>query len=193
MKKFSQLLLIIVLMAFIACNPAQKNSVADQKNKQDSIEKAQNETSSFPSFFQTFIETGNYDLNVHKDLGVYILKNPGAVCTAIKSQKAETIKDLKEIPIKNIFGKKPKGDFCQGYPGEANGFYYTEITKDELPSYYDKSTNADKKLSLPANISCQKFEKVNVIKNETFYVDLYFVLIDSKWYLIAQNFCDCSA
>lgn len=193
MKKISQLLLIIALMAFTACDPAQQNSVSDQKNKQDSIEKLQKEALSFGAFFQTFIGSANYEAYINKDLGVYVSKNPGAVCVATKSQKAETINELKEIPIKNMFGRKPKGDFCQGYAGEQNGFYYTEITKDELPSYYDKSTNADKKLNLPGNIIYQKFERVNVIKSESFYVDLYFVLIDSKWYLIAQNFCDCSA
>jgi hypothetical protein len=193
MKKISQLLLIMALVTFTACNQSQQNAIADQKSKQDSIEKAQKETPTFGSFFQTFIESANFDAYVHKELGVHISKNPGAVCAVKKSQKAEIMQDLKKIPIKNMFDRKPKGDFCQGYPGEANGFYYTEINKDDLPSYYDESTNADKKLTLPSNITYQKFEKVNVIIKESFHADLYFVLIDSKWYLIAQNFCDCSA
>jgi hypothetical protein len=196
MTKTISLLLIAVIIAFTACGPSQEQ-LASEKAKQDSIAKASQEPLDFKTFLQQFVESvkgnKNTDNYVQKDLGVYVYTNPGVHCNAIKNSKVQAINGLNEIAVTNIFDGKPKGGFCEGYPGEKEGFYYFEITKDELPSYYDAASNADKKVELPANLNYKKFVKVNLIIKEAFRADLYFVCIDSNWYLIAQSFCDCSA
>jgi hypothetical protein len=196
MTKTFSLLLIAVIIVLNACGPSQEQ-IALEKAKQDSIAKASEEPQDFKTFLQQFIESvkgnKNTDSYVQKDLGVYVYTNPGAHCIATKNNKVQAINGLNEIAVVDIFDRKPKGGFCEGYPGEKEGFYFTEITKDELPSYYDAATNADKKVELPANLNYKKFVKVNLIIKEAFSADLYFVCIDSTWYLIAQSFCDCSA
>ena len=196
MTKTFSLLLIAVIIVLNACGPNQEQ-IALEKAKQDSIAKASEEPQDFKTFLQQFIESVNGNKNtdsyIQKDLGVYVYTNRGVHCNAIKNNKVQGINGLNEIAVVDIFDRKPKGGFCEGYPGEKEGFYFTEITKDELPSYYDANTNADKKVELPANLNYKKFVRVNLIIKEAFSADLYFVCIDSTWYLIAQSFCDCSA
>jgi len=197
MKKKLSLLMISILVVFAACGPGQKKSASEEKATQDSLAKAAQDPMGFETFFKTFIEsikgTKSQDNYIHKDIGVYVYTNPGAFCSAIKSIKMANMADVKNIPATNIFNRAPKGDFCEGYPGEKDGFYYFETTKDGLPSFYDAETNADKKVVLPATLNYKKFMKVNIIMGEYFKLDLYFTCIDSSWYLIGQSFCDCSA
>jgi len=197
MKNKLSLLLISTLVVFAACGQARNNSAAEEKATQDSLAKAAQEPMAFETFFKTFIEsikgTKSQDNYIHKDIGVYVYTNPGAFCSASVSTKMADMDELKKIPTTNIFNRAPKGSFCEGYPGEKDGFYYSEISKEELPDYYDVAAETAKKIVLPANLSYKKFVKVNVIMDEYFKLDLYFTCIDSSWYLIAQSFCDCSA
>lgn len=197
MKKILSLLIISMLMVFVACGPGQKQLTPEEKATQDSIAKVTQDSLDFINNLQTFIksvnENKNLDNYIHKSIGEYVYTNPGAVCVATKSNKTENMDGIKGISENNIFNRKPKGEFCAGYPGEKDGFYFFEITKEELPSYYDAATNTDKILVLPANLNYTKFIKVNIIKGENFKLDLYFTCIDSTWYLIVQSFCDCSA
>ena len=196
MKKTLNVLLISILFAFAACGTSQEK-LAKEKAIQDSILKAARNPQDFKAFLLTFIsslnEKNNQNNFIHKDIGVYVYTNPGAFCVASKMNKMENMDKVKEISINNIFSRKPKGNYCEGYPGEKDGFYYFEITKDEIPSYFDVVSNGEMKVVLPANLNYQKFIKVNIIKSESFSVDLYFACIDASWYLIGQGFCDCSA
>ncbi len=196
MKKTLNVLLISLLFAFVACGPNQEQ-LNKEKAKQDSIAKAAMEPQDFKTFLTGFLndakEKKNQSTYIHKDIGVYVYTNPGAFCTASKSTSMADMDKIKEVAVANIFDKKPKGSFCEGYPGEKDGFYYAEITKDEIPSYFDMNSQGDKKVVLPANLNYKKFIRVNVISKEYFSVDLYFVCIDTTWYLIGQSFCDCSA
>lgn len=198
MTKKINVLLIAGLFAFIACGPSQEDVAAKEKATQDSIAKTIAQTPpAFKDFLQTFIQSindgKNQDNFIHKDLGVHVYTNPGAFCSASKTDKIATMEGITEIPVANIFDRVPKGDFCEGYPGEKNGYYFSETSKNDLPSYYDMSAETDKKIALPANLNYKKFVKVNVVMDEYFKLDLYFVSIDASWYLIAQSFCDCSA
>ncbi len=197
MTKTLGALLIPILFAFAACGPSQKEMDSKEKAKQDSIATALPEFQDFNVFLQKFItsikENKNQENFIHKDIGVYVYTNPGAFCLASKSNKMASLDEIKEISLTNIYNRKPKGDFCEGYPGEKDGFYYFETAKNELPSYYDAASNSDKKVVLPADLNYEKFVKVNVIVGESFKVDLYFTCIDFAWYLVGQSFCDCSA
>jgi len=197
MKKTLSVLLISMLMVFVACGPGQKQLTPEEKATQDSIAKVTQDSIAFVNFLQTFIksvkENKNLDSYVHKTLGVYVYTNPGTFCIATKNDNVENMDLIKDVEIKNIFNRQPKGEFCAGYPDEKDGFYYYEIAKGDLQSYYDVPTNGIKKLILPDNLNYTKFIKVNIIKGEYFKLDLYFTCIDSTWYLIGQSFCDCSA
>lgn len=197
MKKQLSLLFISILLAFVACGPSQENIVSQEKAKQDSIAIAAQNPLDFNTFLQTFIKSindnNNQDSYINKNIGVYVYSNPGAFCMALKSEKMEIMDAVKEISINNIFNREPKGSFCEGYPGEKDGFYYFETSKDILPSYYDVDSDLTKTVVLPRNLNYEKFMKVNIIIGESFSADLYFTCIDSRWYLIGQNFCDCSA
>lgn len=197
MKKKLSLLVISILVVIAACGTGPKKSASDEKATQDSLAKAAQGPMAFEIFFKTFIESikGNksQDNYIHKDIGVYVYTNPGVFCAASKSTKMAEIDEVKDIATTNIFNRAPKGDFCEGYPGEKDGFYYSETTKDGIPSYYDAGTDSEKKVTLPANLNYKKFMKVNIIMDEYFKLDLYFTCIDSSWYLIGQKFCDCSA
>lgn len=197
MGKTLSLLFISILVAFAACSSNQEKSVLTKKAKLGSIAKADQNPIDFKIFLQVFIKSINEKKNIedyiHKDIGVYVYTNPGAHCIASKRNKMEMIEGIKEISVNRIFNRIPKGDFCGGYPGEKDGFYYMKTTKDGLPLYYDIESNADKKVILPSNLNYKKFMKVNVIIGESFRVDLYFTCIGSTWYLIGQNRCDCSA
>lgn len=197
MKKTLSVLLISILLIFVACSPGQKQLTPEEKAAQDAIAKVTQDSLDFLNYLQTFIksikENKNQDNYVQKTLGVYVYTNPGTLCIASKNNKMENMDAVKDIEIENIFNRKPKGEFCAGYPDEKDGFYYYEITKDELQTYYDVPSNGIKKLVLPVNLNYSKFIKVNIIKGESFKLDLYFTCIDSIWYLIGQSFCDCSA
>ncbi len=184
MKKTFNLLLTSMLLAIVACGPNQEQKAA--KASQD-----------FKTFLPTFLEAvkavKNQDVYLHKELGVYVYNNPGTVCVAANANKIANMDGMNEIPVTNIFDRKPKGNFCEGYPGEKDGFYFVETTKDDLPTYFDMERQTGTKVVLPKNLDYKKFIKVTVIKGESFYVELYFTFLDSTWYLIGQNFCDCSA
>jgi hypothetical protein len=197
MKKTVSVLLIAMAIVFVACGPGKDKLALIEKAKQDSIAKAALNQVDFKVFLQSFIqslkESKSQNNIVHKSIGVYIYKNPGVFCSAEKSDEMADMDKEKGIPTNNIFDRQPKGSFCEGYPGEKDGFYYYETTKEEMPSYYDAKLNADKKVVLPANLNYQKFVKVNAVMGGYFSADLYFTCIDSNWYLIGQSFCDCSA
>jgi hypothetical protein len=191
------LLLISIFVAFAASGSGKEKFALKEKTKQISVAKTVQNPIDFKTFLQTFIkslkEKKSPEGYIHKEIGVYVYSNPGAHCVVAKGKRMEPLNRVKEISINNIFNRKPKGDSCEGYPGEKDGFYYIKTTQEGLPSYYDADSNADKKVILPATLNYKKFIKVNVIIGESFCVDLYFACIDSSWYLIGQNFCDCSA
>lgn len=197
MKKTLSVLLISILMVFVACGTGSKQISPEEKAAQDAVAKAAQDSLDFINCLEPFIKTvkenKTLDSYIHKSIGVYVYTNPGVFCLATKSEKMENMDALKNDSVNNFFFRKPKGDYCEGYPGEKDGFYFYEISKEEMPSSYDASTNADKKTDLPDGLNYTKFFKVNIIKDESFLVDLFFVRIDSSWYLIGQNFCDCSA
>lgn len=197
MGKILSLLLISIFVAFAASGSGKEKFALKEKAKQVSVAKTVQNPIDFKTFLQTFIksikEKKSQEGYIHKEIGVYVYSNPGAHCMTVKSEKMESLDIVKEISINNIFNRKPKGDSCEGYPGEKDGFYYIRTVKEGLPSYYDADSNTDKKITLPANLNYKKFIKVNVIIGKSFSVDLYFACIDLSWYLIGQNFCDCSA
>jgi hypothetical protein len=196
MTKTFYVLLISLLLAFVACGPSQEEKAAKEKATQDSLAMVAQTPPDFKVFFQTFLQSikeGKGQEYINKDMGVYVYTNPGAFCSALKVSKIATMEGISEIPVANMFDRAPKGSFCEGYPGEKDGFFFSETTKEALPSYFDAETNADTKVVMPSNLKYKQFIKVNVIMDEYFKLDLYFVSIDSSWYLIAQSFCDCSA
>ncbi len=175
------------------------------KNLSSSKISDQNE-SDFNVFIKTFIKTmkekKSLDNFIHKDIGVWTYINPGAFCSAGNSKTGKPDETFSESIasyenpmslLTDIFNRKPKGNSCEGFTGEKNGLYYIETTKSGLPAYWDMNAEKENKVVLPKNLKYTKFAEVNVIIDEAFSGNLYFVYIDSAWYLIGKYFCDCSA
>ncbi len=161
-------------------------------DEQPVLENFSNFLTSFISKVKQKKEVGSF---IHPQVGVAIGKNPGAICSSIPG-KTTDIKIPENLPNSNLFNREPKGDYCEGFPNEKSGFYYIEITKDELPSfgsYTEAGGITTKKISIPSSLNSGKFYKVIIIDNASQHSIQYFTSIDFQWYIICQSFCDCSA
>jgi len=130
MGKPLSLLFISILAAFATCGSNQEKSTLKENTKQVSNAKAAQNPIDFKTFLQTFIKSIKEKKSladyIHKDIGMYVYTNPGAHCMVSISKKMEIFNGIKEISINNNFNRKPKGNYCEGYPGEKDGFYYVK-------------------------------------------------------------------
>ena len=153
--------------------------------------------------FDTFIKNNaenilkqNFANFIHKAIGINIFHNPG-VFTVIDTIKSARIPlyDIKINP-KNVFGMKPKGDFCDAYPNIKNGIYYWQIKEKDLPASSDMTNPNEvksKRLTLPKQYKNNKIQKVQLIENEYHKAYFYFININTSWYLLCEDYVDCSA
>ena len=155
----------------------------------------------FSFYLEKFIAAFNDENNdlksfIHKDIKYSFLFNPGIYCSGGPHNNIERILP-NPVPVKNSFNKKPKGDFCEGYPGIKDGFYYQKISANNLPSYledFDEEGNViTGKIDVPKKYRNNEIKKVIVITDEYHNTYFYFINIGSTWYLFCQDFCDCSA
>jgi len=130
----------------------------------------------------------------HKDIPFILLYNMGAFCTKYSTESDIGILSEK-ISDDDIYNKKPKGDFCEGYPGVKSGFYYWTIKPKDLPAYADMSDEELKviKFELPEKYTNNTLIKLQVIINEYHFSYMFFINIGETWYLMCENRCDCSA
>ncbi|MBD3636496.1 MAG: hypothetical protein HUJ25_04070 [Crocinitomicaceae bacterium] len=95
-----------------------------------------------------------------------------------------------------ISDEMPQGDFCEGYEGVKNGFYYSHEYPVKIPVYATFDDNGDfveYKPELPGDLTENSLRMALVIHNEWHYAYLYFIMIEGKWYLWIEDLCDCSA
>jgi hypothetical protein len=146
-------------------------------------------------FFEEYSSTADIRQHIHSQIGVYTGHNPGAFCMVTHSMEPE-IFIHPEVPLAKTINRMPLGDFCEGYPGEEDGIYYIEIKIQEMPKFVYFSESGEiltHNLSPPEGFNYDKIIKVIGIWGIGHQFEFYFALIDSKWYFICQNLCDCSA
>lgn len=124
------------------------------------------------------------------------MHNPGAFCI-IDTIKSFRVININEKTIQNnIFNTKPKGHFCDGYPNVKDGMYYWKIRIKDLPKSADMSDLNNikaKEISIPQKYINNTIYKVQLIKDEYHLAYYYFININTRWYLLLEDYCDCSA
>lgn len=152
---------------------------------------ALNSIQTLQSFFKEYFSNNN-NLNrfVHSSIGFYILNNPGSMCYGSKSNSI-SIKNF-GIQPKNVFNGIPEGDHCGGYENSSDGFYYETINRDDLPIFTTDGENISK-VPIPYNYEGNNIVKVCIVKNTSWLADFYFIKINGEYFIICQDFCDCSA
>lgn len=158
------------------------------------------ENECFIAFFSRFLcdsyQGNNLKSYIHPKINFYWATNPGAYCQLenIKSVANKTLQ-TKQIPA--IFHRPPEGNYCLGYHNEASGFYIEEMNVRELDEphtwFEGYKYNSEKRIELVKSISPMQPRKVTVVIEEEFNRALYFVNINYQWYVIIEDFCDCSA
>jgi hypothetical protein len=131
---------------------------------------------------------------IHSESGCIFLFNPGAYCVAYSGELS--IHESKKNLSINVFPGLPKGDFCDGFPGIKDGFYYEPSDYKSLPKYADLSGADDvvgKTIELPEYLRNNSFMKVEIITEDYHFGYLYFINIETDWYLLCEDYCDCSA
>jgi hypothetical protein len=218
----TSILLLFVGFALFSCDCNSKKSVNEKRseavntNSHDSTAtSAQKEASGIipeglktvgnekPEQFQIFLarfisefrSAGNVNQYIHKQIGVHTGQNPGAICMATHSYEPEVFIHA-HVPLSKIVNRMPVGDFCEGYEGEKDGIYFVEITIHEMPKFAYFSEDGEIQihdLSPVQGIVYDKIVKVIGVWEIAHQFEIYFALIDSKWFFICQNLCDCSA
>jgi hypothetical protein len=133
---------------------------------------------------------------IQNTTGKTFLFNPGAYCVAYTDET--NAYNNRNILVPNVFEGTPKGDFCEGYPNAKDGFYYEVSSYDMLPKFAVFSDKSDEDvitgtIVLPDNLTNNDFKMVQIVIDGYHFAYLYFINIDKGWYLICENYCDCSA
>lgn len=157
------------------------------------------EHTSFDGFLRDFVKSYSRvddDLiwdYVHPEVGLHSAFNPGAMCIE------EKVTALNLTPFINwdctIEASYPEGDFCEGYAGADEGFYYESINAPELPKFADVSGDEyvpyTPELKLADEV--EEYMQVLVISSEWNYRYLTFFKHNGKWFFWIEDLCDCSA
>ncbi len=186
-------LFLFIFFSSVSLNYANNPS----KTNSESINK-KNQIKDFAVFLKEFAE--NYTNSekrakeyLHQDISLIQLYNPGAFCVSISNDMSIS----REIKLKpDVYKNFPIGDFCEGYPGIRDGFYFESINYENLPTYVSLNEGDDilvKEIEIPEEYKTNLFQKVQIIFEEYHVAYFYFIHIDEDWYLICQDYCDCSA
>lgn len=167
------------------------------------------ETECFVAFFSRFLcdsyRGNNLESYLHPEIGLYYATNPGARCEIKNNYRSVVNESLQTKNIPAIFHRPPGGNYCMGYANEASGFYIEDMDVNEMdePHTWFKgftynsgksgAADSEKHIELAKSISPMQPRKVTVVIEEEFDRELYFVNINYQWYVILENFCDCSA
>ena len=166
------------------------------------------ESECFVAFFSRFLcdsyRGNNLKPYIHPKIGFYWATNPGAFCQ-IENIKSVVNESLQTEKIPAIFHRPPEGKSCIGYRNEASGFYIEDMKVRELDEPHTwfkgykhgveqkEAKNAEGQIELVKSISPMQPKKVTVVIEEQFNRALYFVNINYQWYVLIEDFCDCSA
>jgi hypothetical protein len=152
----------------------------------------------FSDFLKDFVKNNHKEISnkyLRKDIGSQVLSNPGVFCILYQS-KERTKAPSADLDFFDIYKGEPKGDFCEGYPNVKDGFYYWKTSVKKLPYYADLSNEPDvvsKQVRVPDIYQHNQLYKVLVIKEEYFHSYMFFINIGTSWYLVCEDYCDCSA
>lgn len=109
-----------------------------------------------------------------------------------REDMAQTKIDYEGLKIQ---AKWPKGDFCMGYPGVADGLYYEFIDELGLPVFDEINTETGEvspySLYIEPHVEYHYFAKVLFVLDEAFNRYLYFFNGDDTWYFWVEDLCSC--
>ena len=147
--------------------------------------------------FAKSLKNQNFSKFIHKDLGIKILHNPGVFCIldTVEAARIPITQNL-NLSEKDIFNKKPDGNFCDTYSNIKDGLYYWKIKKKDLPVSADMTDAKNVKsikLKVPDKYKNNTIYKVQIIKDEYHNSYFFFINIGKTWYLLCEDYCDCSA
>ena len=132
---------------------------------------------------------------INSEVGFYSSVNRGIYCILDKPDSVKKYESFKNYGPK-IVNETPYGDFCEGYKGVKNGFYFNRILSKNLPKFErlnDDLEMVEEEYQIPSKFESNELMIVTIINEEYFAANLYFIQIDNKWYFFAQDLCDCSA
>ena len=118
------------------------------------------------------------------------MSNPASMCFGNKSKNISFIDS--PFSVVNYYNLSPEGGKCEGYPNSDDGVYFNRAGITDLPDYTTDNYEL-RRFSLPQKFtSSSDVFKVILIKDEFFVATFYFANINGYWYIICQDFCDCS-
>lgn len=153
--------------------------------------------------FESFIQEFALDLRekrkplksyTNQIIGYGESSNPGAACLLDYQDEPSRPLDLKQGVYENIQFLLPMGDFCEGYPGVADGLYCDN--RRTIPSYTFITEAGDflmKEFPLPEEYQDARMKEVIVIQDEFTLLRMYFIQTGVNWTLFIIDRCDCSA
>jgi hypothetical protein len=156
-----------------------------------------------PEFFGDFLVgfiksySNNDSINItnyiNKELGFYTTKKSGLYCT-IQKQDQPLIANFNDLNCK-ILGEKLLGNYCDGYPNIEDGLYFENILYDSIPTYESPVREHLKEYWFPLKLKhrVNQMKKVTIVMDEDQYSQLYFINYENKWYLWAEDLCNCNA
>lgn len=154
----------------------------------------------FEIFLKDYIEAFN-DVKLklkkfaNQEVDYVYMFNPGIYCAGSQDTHDRYISE--PISTNSIYKGLPNGDFCEGFPGVKDGFYFKKINKKQLPTFvsgWDDDGNIIMgTIEIPDKYSSNTIYKVQVITDEFHNSYHYFINIGKGWYLICEDHCDCSA
>jgi len=166
-----------------------------------SYEIVQGSKGNFEKFLQTFVvdfvDSNSSMLSyLNAESQFQSSYNIGLYCTLSKMDSVDK-RDWFQDFNTSIYDFSPIGDFCEGYSGVEDGFYYESIFEEDFPDFdnMNEEESPIEKYEIPGSNSYlpPPFIKVTIIKNEHHGGQLFFIKLKNKWYFFAQDLCDCSA
>ncbi len=157
-------------------------------------------TQSLEEFLSVFLDdlcSPKSDLSqyVHHEILFGTANNPGAYCMFGYQDEPER-SDRFYFQDGVVSDKLPKGDFCEGYEGVQNGFYYSLLAADKVPKFSfvspDEMDFVYQDFPIPKKFDNCGLVEIVEIDDEFHYQYIYLIEIDFTWYIFAQDFCDCS-
>ena len=130
---------------------------------------------------------------INNEVGFYSTFKPGLYCV-INQQDYPITKAFINLDC-NVLDEALLGNYCDGYPNIENGLYFENVNYDDVPIYESPVHEHVEEYWIPLSEKYHKneFKKVTIVLDEYQYAQLYFIRLDKRWYLWAEDLCDCSA
>ena len=149
----------------------------------------------FYKFYSEFIKVDfTYSQYINSEIGFYCISNPGSLIFLDKCSGTERGEFYSNMSLENVklSFQKPVGNKVEGYPGFSDGFYAYPILQEDLPQgwVFTGEDQIPAKIIIPSLITDYIIYKVDIIETEELNKTLYCILVNNKWYLLAEDISD---